>query len=156
MLTMFSYQLDFEINEGNINTFLIGSKNLFEKINVLEQLLANSIDVKIDIEHKLIELENRKISYQVDIDINYPTQHVLGINISKEQIDRWFNQGLKLILENRSIDECLKSINILANDIELNLYLLYVKIPDNSLKKSLDDLEKLSILLFNKLVFFEM
>lgn len=153
---MFSYQLDFEINEGNINTFLIGSKNLFEKINILEQLLADSIDVGIGIEHKLIELENKKISYQLDIEIKYPKQNALGINISKEQIDRWFNQGLKLILENRSIDECIRSINILANDIELNLYLLYVKIPDNKFKKSLDDLEKLSILLFNKLAFFEM
>ncbi len=64
--------------------------------------------------------------------------------------------ALKLILENRSIDECIRSIDILANDIKLNLYLLYVKIPDNNLKKSLVDLEKLSILLFNKLVFFEM
>jgi hypothetical protein len=156
MITMFSYQLDFEVNEGNINTFLIGSKNLFEKINVLEHLLANSIDVEIEIEHKLIELENKKISYQVDVDIKYPQQHVLGVNIDKNQIDQWFNQGLKLILENRSLEECIRSIDILAEDIKLNLYLLYIKIPDNILKKSLDDLEKLSILLFNKLVFFEM
>lgn len=153
---MFSYQLDFEINEEEINKFLIDSRNLFEIFYSLEQLLADSIDVEILIEFKLIELENKKISYQVDIDINYPKQHALGIHISKEQIDKWFIKGFKLILTNGSTDECIKAINKLADDLELNLYLLYVKIPDNKLKKSLGELEKLSKLLFNKLVFFEM
>ncbi|QEN04715.1 hypothetical protein EW093_08340 [Thiospirochaeta perfilievii] len=153
---MFSYQLDFKINEGNMNSFLIGTKTLFEKIYQLAKMLGSVIDVEILIEHKLIEIESSKISYQLDIDIKYPIQNALGSNINKHQIDDWISKGFQILLSYNSVDECISSLNSLVEKLKLYNYLLYVKIPEKKLKRSLEDMEKLSILLFNDLVFYEM
>lgn len=152
---MLRYQLDFEINEGNINTFLIGSKILFEKIYYIEDLFANSIGVNINLEHKLVELENKKISYNIGLKTEDSLQKVFGENITDEQIEEWFSQGLKLIFDENSVDETFNNIIFLAKKLKLDHYFLYVEISSNILKKSLTELENLSILLFNKLAFFE-
>lgn len=152
---MISFQLNFDINEGHINTFLIGSKSLFDKMEAIAQLIAQSIDVEIEFNYKLIELESRNISYEVIIDIRYPIQQVFGHNITKDQIDNWFRYGLTLLLDKRSREEEHKSLSELANKTGLDLYFIYVEIPEKTLLKLLDDFGKLSILLFNKLVFME-
>ena len=153
---MIKFQFDFEINEGSINSFLIGSKKLFEKFYILEELLANSIDIKIGLNHKLIELEGNKISYLLDIEIIYPLQNVLGNNLTKEQVDKWLVDGFKILMTEKDILTAIKKIHELALHLSFTTYFLYVKIPDNYLKKCLEDIENLSILLFNNLVFFEL
>lgn len=152
---MLSFQLDFEIYDGHINTFLIGSKSLFEKIEIIVQLLAKSIDVEVEITHKLIELESSDISYKLMIDIKYPVQLVFGSNITGTQIDEWFRQGLSLILNKKNEEDSIHSLSLLAKETGLELYFIYVAIPENILKELLGDFEKLSILLFKKLVFLE-
>lgn len=152
---MLSFKLDFEIDEGHINTFLIGSKSLFEKIDAIALLIAGSIDVEIDVKYKLVELESTHILYNLLVDLSYPIQPVFGYNISKEQIDDWFRHGLTLLLNKRDREESIYSFSTFAKKTGLDLYFIYVEIPENILMKLLDDFEKMSILLFKKLVFLE-
>ncbi|MGL1892767.1 MAG: hypothetical protein OCD02_14140 [Spirochaetaceae bacterium] len=152
---MLSYQFDFDIEEGNINTFLIGSKKLFGQIQNIGTLLGNSIDIGIDMEYKLIELDNSIISYNLTFSIKYPVQKLLGANLGRWQIEAWINRGLDLILNRVEIEQCFSSIDMLATEIELDKNIVYVKIPENILEIALEDFEKLSILLFRKLTFKE-
>lgn len=151
---MLTFQLNFDIDEGYLNTFLIGSRSLFEKIEAIVKLFAQSIDVEVELTYKLIELENSNISYLLKIDIKYPLQMVFGNNINKDQIDAWFQNGLSLLLDKKEQKDEHNSLSELAHKTEVDLYFIYVEIPENILTKLLDDFEKLSILLFKRLVFF--
>ena len=152
---MLTFQLRFEIDEGNINTFLIGSKSLFENIESIVKLLGQSIDVETILSYKLIELESDTITYLLALHIEYPMQMVFGHNISNEQIDTWFKKGLDLLIHNKTDSNANNGLSDLANEIGIDQYFIYIQIPADFLIKLLDDFEKLSILLFNKLVLFE-
>ncbi len=150
---MIRYQLDFQISEGNINTFFIGSKKLFEQFEYFVKLLAKSIDIDIKVKHKLIELESNQISYELELDIEHPVQRVLGNDLDSEQINGWITKGIELLFKKNSTENFLFDIDKLATELSLNNYILYKKLSVNIIEKYLDDLENLSILLFNRLVF---
>ena len=152
---MLNYQFDFYITEGEMNTFLVGSKELFEKVKVYESLLSRAIDVEIEITYKLIELEHHKISYNIEFFIRYPDQMLLGEPLLRSQIDHWFSHGWELLFSNIPICDIPTSLDILAEELELTNNFIYVKISEEKVIKSLEDLKKISILLFNKLDFFE-
>lgn len=152
---MLNYQFDFYITEGEMNTFLVGSKGLFEKVKIYETLLSNAIDVNVQITYKLIELEHHKISYNINAYIEYPIQMLLGEPLLKRQIDRWFINGWKLLFSDNLIEDVPKSLDMLAEELELTNNFIYVKISEKKVIKALEDLKKMSILLFNKLDFYE-
>lgn len=151
---MVSYQLDFYIEDGCMNTFLIGSKDLFEKVKAIIQLLSEAIDIKTNAVYKMVELENRKISYSLSLNISYPSQMLLGSALQRDQIDSWFNKGMALFLSGNSTEEVKNSLNNIALDIKLNSSFVYVDIPEKKIEICLEDLKKLSILLFKKLDYF--
>jgi hypothetical protein len=148
---MISFKLDFDIYEGHVNTFLIGSKSLFEQIDCIITLISHSIDVDADVTYKLVELETGNISYLLNVDVQYPIQPVFGHNLTKEQIDNWYRELLLLFLGDRDKEKSINSIPVIAGQTGLDLYFIYVEIPKDNLVKLLDDFEKLSILLFRNL-----
>ncbi len=152
---MLNYRLDFFIERGSMNTFLIGSKDLFEKIKHYETLLAKAIDIEIQINYKMVELENHKISYIFQLDILYPLQRLLGGSLSKDQIDGWFKNNSQLLFNDFSSLEIENSLKESAKKIIIDQNFIYEEIPLKKIKNSLEDLKKLSILLFKKLEFFE-
>ena len=152
---MLKFRLDFFINEGEMNTFLVGSKSLFEKVKLYENLLSKSINVEISVEYKMIELEHKRISYDVVVEIEYPLQMLLGVSLTKEQIDSWFSFGCSLLFASERAEVIVEKLSSFANEIGLNKNLLYVDLPVKKIENSLEDLKKLSILLFRKLEFRE-
>ncbi len=152
---MLNYQLDFDIEDGNINTFLIGSKQLFESVDKIIDLISKSLDLTYSFDHKLIELENNKISYKLNLDITYPLQNGFGLKLEKDQINSWFTKSLKIILNDTANTKVVNNLNQLAKDINIDQNFIYVEIPLNIFTKTLEDLKNLSILLFIKLTFIE-
>ncbi len=152
---MLNYQLDFYIEKGSMNTFLIGSKDLFDKITTFETLLAKTIDIEIKVGYKMVELENHKISYILQLDILYPLQRLLGGNLSREQVDNWFKDNWQLLFCNFTADEIASKLKNSSKRIIQDQNFIYKEIPIKKIMNSLEDLKKLSILLFKKLEFFE-
>lgn len=148
---MLKYQLDFYIDEGNMNTFLIGTKDLFEKIKNLVSNLSCTIDVEADVTYKMSELENGRISYDLNIDIDYPSQMLLGDSFSREQIDSWFIYGCSLLWGQNEDKDVGRSLNETADLLELRSNFVFTDFPLKKIKISLEDFKKLSILLFKKL-----
>ncbi|MBN1682504.1 hypothetical protein JW865_03005 [Candidatus Bathyarchaeota archaeon] len=150
---MLNCQIEFEINQGQINRFLIGSKSFFSLIEKIVDSLALSINVEVEIKSSLAELESKKIIYNLEFYINYPIQRNLGVNIDNRDIETWFFTGLSLFFESDSTNILIYELDNLAEKLKISSTILYIKISEKKMKNLLDDLKNLSILLFNKLVF---
>ncbi len=152
---MQNYCFNFDIGNGNINSFLIGSKPIFESIEKIINIIGKSLDIGSNFSYKLLELENNSISYHGDLEILYPIQNGFGTKISKETIDAWFSKALSIILNNTDPEIIFEDLGKLGRELELQNNIIFVKINEAILKKHLEELEKLSIFLLVKLSFYE-
>lgn len=152
---MFIYQLKYEIEEGQMNRFLIGSRTLFDLLESYITVLLKTVDVKAKTKHKLVELESRRITYQLELEIEYTKQYLLGTHPDNSKIDSWIESGLNTLFSDFTPENSIKMLKESVDSLKLNQSILYVELPEKYLLNLLEDLQKLSILLFNKLVFFE-